>query len=491
VFQNVEDAAFFVAHGITPAGRVRVVPGSGVRTDVFDPGRVPAADRQRRRRELGIGPAEIVVTMVSRVIRSKGVPEFGAAAARVRGGHPAVRFLLVGPDDPDSRDRLTAGELRTLRDRVTWPGPTADVRVVLAITDVFVLPSAYREGVPRVLLEAAAMALPIVTTAMPGCSAVVEEGANGFLVPTGDTAALAVAVSRLVASPGLRARFGAASRQRAVERFDLQVVAAQMRALYGEALAEGGTRPVGRAGAPAGTRALDICLAGLGLLLTWPLILLGAVAVKLTSPGPALYRARRAGVHGHSFDMLKLRTMRVGGDAPDRRITAVRDPRVTPVGRVLRRLKVDELPQLWNVLRGDMSVVGPRPEACDIVARHYTPEQRRVLAARPGIASPVDIDWYPDLTYHDPPPPGVPIQEHYLRRHMPLQVAEALRYLERRTVLTDLAVIARAAACILLRAWRLPPRRSLPSAPAARTGARDVGSPAAGTAGGAVQEQRS
>ena len=207
-----------------------------------------------------------------------------------------------------------------------------------------------------------------------------------------------------------------------------------------------------------GKRCLDAGLACLALLASGPLIAVGAALVKLTSPGPAFYRARRAGLQGRPFDVLKLRTMSVGSDTPDRRITAVGDDRITSVGRILRRTKVDELPQLWNVLVGEMSIVGPRPEAIDIVERDYTAEQLRTLEVRPGLTSPAVVRWYPDLTYHDPPPPGVSIQEHFLKRHMPAQLGEGLRYADRYDFWTDLLVIARTALCIGVHSW-IPPRR--------------------------------
>jgi lipopolysaccharide/colanic/teichoic acid biosynthesis glycosyltransferase len=212
-------------------------------------------------------------------------------------------------------------------------------------------------------------------------------------------------------------------------------------------------------------RTFDIAVAVCALLVTWPLILIAALLVKLTSSGPAIYRARRAGLGGQPFDMFKLRTLRVGLDTTDRRVTEVNDERVTTVGRFLRKGKIDELPQFWNVLKGDMSIVGPRPEDWDIVQRYYSREQRRLLAVRPGIASPVDVIWYPDMTYHDPPPLGVPIQEYYLRRHMPIQVAEALRYVEHQSLWLDLKVIARLIYCVLVHSWLLPKPRPLPVEP--------------------------
>lgn len=209
-------------------------------------------------------------------------------------------------------------------------------------------------------------------------------------------------------------------------------------------------------------RLFDIIVASGTLLAVFPLIAIGALAVKITSPGPAFYRAKRAGLGGRQFDMYKLRTMHNGKDSRDRKITAVHDDRITPVGKLLRKTKIDELPQLWNILRGEMSVVGPRPEEWDIVDRYYTPEQRLILETRPGIACPVDVRWYPDLTYHDPPPPGISIQEWYLRRHLPAQVAEGVHYVKQQSLLLDLEVIGRMVICVLVYSWLPPKKRPLP-----------------------------
>jgi lipopolysaccharide/colanic/teichoic acid biosynthesis glycosyltransferase len=132
-------------------------------------------------------------------------------------------------------------------------------------------------------------------------------------------------------------------------------------------------------------RAFDIAGATFGLLLTSPFLLLAALAVKLEDRGPVLYRQRRVGKDGSDFELLKLRTMVVGaerlgaGHAVDRG-----DARITKVGRVLRRTSVDELPQLWNVVRGEMSLIGPRPTLRYQVER-YTPRQARRLEVNPGI----------------------------------------------------------------------------------------------------------
>jgi glycosyltransferase involved in cell wall biosynthesis len=238
VFQNPDDARVFVERGLVRPERVVLVPGSGVRTDELDPKRYDAAQRAGLRSALGFSADDVVAIMVTRVIRSKGVLELLAAARALRATEPRARFLLVGAHEPESMDRLSEPELRALAAELVWVGQRDDVPALLAAADLMVFPSAYGEGIPRVLLEAAAMALPIVTTDAPGCREVVEPGCNGFRIPIGDGPALTEAVARLVDDAELRRRFGAAGRARALARFDLAVVAERTRALYQELLSK-------------------------------------------------------------------------------------------------------------------------------------------------------------------------------------------------------------------------------------------------------------
>lgn len=132
-------------------------------------------------------------------------------------------------------------------------------------------------------------------------------------------------------------------------------------------------------------RAADVAVAGTALVLVSPVLALAALAVKLTSRGPVLYRQTRVGRDGADFELLKLRTMIEGAETMGAGFAVDRgDPRITPVGRALRRLSLDELPQLWNVVRGDMSVIGPRPTLRYQVEK-YTPRQLRRLEVKPGI----------------------------------------------------------------------------------------------------------
>jgi lipopolysaccharide/colanic/teichoic acid biosynthesis glycosyltransferase len=132
-------------------------------------------------------------------------------------------------------------------------------------------------------------------------------------------------------------------------------------------------------------RAADVALASFGLVLASPFIAAAAIAVKLQDGGPILYRQRRVGKGGAEFELLKVRTMVEGAETIGAGYAVDRgDPRITRTGRILRRLSIDELPQLWNVVRGDMSVIGPRPTLSYQVER-YTPRQRRRLEVKPGI----------------------------------------------------------------------------------------------------------
>jgi lipopolysaccharide/colanic/teichoic acid biosynthesis glycosyltransferase len=151
-------------------------------------------------------------------------------------------------------------------------------------------------------------------------------------------------------------------------------------------------------------RAFDLCVSAAALLALAPLLAVIAAAVRISSPGPALYRSQRLGAGGRPFEMLKFRTMMV--NSPDLRnedgstYSGADDPRTTPLGRRLRRTSLDELPQLWNVLRGDMSLVGPRPDLPDQI-RHYSGRDSRRLDVRPGMTGLAQTSGRNDLTWKE------------------------------------------------------------------------------------------
>ena len=150
-------------------------------------------------------------------------------------------------------------------------------------------------------------------------------------------------------------------------------------------------------------RVLDIVISLLGLLILWPLLLLAMLAVVIEDPGPALFKQKRLGYHGREFTMLKLRSMRVNAEHTGSGVYSGKDdPRVTKVGRFLRKTSLDELPQLINLLRGDMSLIGPRPPLTyhPWTIDKYTPEQRRMFDVRPGITGWAQTHGRKDVEWH-------------------------------------------------------------------------------------------
>lgn len=150
-------------------------------------------------------------------------------------------------------------------------------------------------------------------------------------------------------------------------------------------------------------RLLDFLLALIGLLLIWPILLLAMLAVVIEDPGPALFRQKRLGFHGREFTMLKLRSMRVNAEHTGSGVYSGKDdPRVTKVGRFLRKTSIDELPQLINLLKGDMSLIGPRPPLTyhPWPISQYTDEQRRMFDVRPGITGWAQTHGRKDVEWH-------------------------------------------------------------------------------------------
>lgn len=185
-------------------------------------------------------------------------------------------------------------------------------------------------------------------------------------------------------------------------------------------------------------RAVDLVVAAIALPVAAPLCVLLALAIRLDSPGNPLYGGRRVGKDGSLFRMWKFRTMVANADRVGPGITGKRDARVTRIGAVLRKTKLDELPQLINLLTGELTLVGPRAEVPDIVAR-FTAEQRAVLAVKPGITGPGQIYYTTDQA--DAIPEGVAADDYYVEHLLGPKLALDLDYMRTRTVGSDVKMV--------------------------------------------------
>lgn len=210
-FQNPDDLELFMNAGVVDRSKTVLVPGSGVDTEHFAPGEATPEDNH--------------FLLVSRMLWDKGIGLYVEAARRLKKRYPQARFTLLGPLD-DNPNAIPAKTLEkwNLEGAAEYLGPADDIRPYLAKCSVYVLPSQYREGIPRTSLESISMGKPIITTDMPGCRETVIPGVNGFMIPPGDLDALVNAMEMFLSNPSLAAEMGVESRKLALRNFRVEVV---------------------------------------------------------------------------------------------------------------------------------------------------------------------------------------------------------------------------------------------------------------------------
>lgn len=226
-FQNRDDMALFIASRMIEPARARLLPGSGIDLDKFVPIEVPAQD-----------DAIFRFLLIARLLWDKGIGEYVEAARIVRSQVPSARFQLLGFLDVENRTAVSRPDVEgwVAEGLIEYLGQSDDVRPAIAAADCIVLPS-YREGLPRVLLEGAAMAKPLIATDVPGCRDVVDDGSNGFLCEVRSAASLAAAMLKMVAlDPGARAQMGTAARAKAESQFSERIPVERYLAAIDEAL---------------------------------------------------------------------------------------------------------------------------------------------------------------------------------------------------------------------------------------------------------------
>jgi lipopolysaccharide/colanic/teichoic acid biosynthesis glycosyltransferase len=379
-----------------------VVFGSGSSNGVdiarFTPTLDSTEQAEELRHELGIPAQAPVLGFVGRLTCDKGIVELVEAFVRLADRYRDLRLLLVGrfedgdPLPPDTRRHLQThdrvivaghrkrgGEQSADQRRDDWL--VADAAPYYPLIDVFVLPS-HREGLPNVVLEAQAAGKPVVAARATGVVDVVTDGETGLLVPTGDAASLSDAVARLLDDKDLARRLARAGQTRVRREFRQEQV---WEALYQEYLALLRRHDLSLQHAmprQVSKRVLDAVISSAALVFLSPLLTLVALTVWACMGRPILFRQMRPGHRAKPFTLLKFRTLTDECDSEGNLLPDI--DRLTPLGRFLRRWSLDELPQLWNVVKGDMSLVGPRPLLMEYLEK-YTPEQARRHDVRPGL----------------------------------------------------------------------------------------------------------
>lgn len=381
-----------ISLGLVPASKASVLGNGsgGVDLDRFSATNRESTEIRVLREELGIPLNAPVIGFVGRFVKDKGIRQLIEAFQVLKRTRPALHLLLVGdfepgdPVEPEVR-RYIESERAIIR-----PGFVSDTAPYYRLMDVLALPT-YREGFPGVPLEAQASGVPVVTTTATGAVDSIIDGVTGSLVPVGDTNSLTAAVGKLLNDPELRARMGKAGREHMEQDFHPEVIWDALIHLYRNLMEEklGSSQMPCKNEISWAKRTFDVVLAAAAIVLLSPLLAAVALLIRFRFGSPVLFRQERAGLFGSRFECLKFRTMTDARDANGQLLPDA--DRLTPFGRFLRSTSFDELPELINVIRGEMSLVGPRPLLAKYLER-YSSEQMRRHNVRPGITGCAQIN---------------------------------------------------------------------------------------------------
>lgn len=223
IFQNLDDKQYFEKHQLIDTKKSVLVRGSGVDPDDLLLNTPTTESLNELRRNLNL-EGKFTIVMVSRLVKNKGVVNYLEASRIVKRSLPNCHFLLVGPQSSEGSQAVPLKIIRQYSDSVDWLGLRNDVSAILSLCDIFVLPTYYREGVPRVLLEAGLKEVPLITTDMPGCRDVVIDGYDGLLIPPKDSLALAKAIIKLASDQDMRISMGANAKSYVEKNFLLSSV---------------------------------------------------------------------------------------------------------------------------------------------------------------------------------------------------------------------------------------------------------------------------
>jgi lipopolysaccharide/colanic/teichoic acid biosynthesis glycosyltransferase/glycosyltransferase involved in cell wall biosynthesis len=393
IFVNQKDRDWAFRLKIGPEQKFRVAY-NGIDVQKIDCLKQSPGQASSLRQELGLAPDTILLSFTGRLSTQKNP---GLLIDVLSLLPPNFVILLIGDCLGQYRDVLQAQVKQLdLGKRVIFMGFRSDVIPLIKATDIFVLPSLW-EGLSISLLEAMAAGLPVVATDIKGNNEMIQSGKNGLLFRPQDKQDFADKILSLIDNQGkinsYAQQLAQAGKTTVKTKFSAENFLAKNLQVYDELI-----NAKSDLSAPelfsaehkkySVKRTFDLAVATPSFLITLPILLIIGIAVKLNSRGPLIFRQIRAGKDGKPFTLLKFRTMK--HLCPDWRnhdgstYNSATDPRLTKIGKFLRNFSLDELPELWNVIKGDMSMVGPRPDVIDQL-RFYSNDDLRRLRVFPGI----------------------------------------------------------------------------------------------------------
>jgi len=330
------------------------------------------------------------------------------AAKLIEASDPRVQIILVGGGIEVERLRALAAEIGTMSVRIMPRMPQSEIGNLLSAADLLLVhrkdEPLFRITVPSNTQFYLAVGKPILMGIRGDAAGLIERAGAGVVVEPENASALASAVLDLARRPPHElAAMGARGREFYARELSADVGVGRTLAVLDSAVAA-------RKRGSIVKRMFDVAVAGAALVILIPVILITAAVLRLNLGSPVLFRQTRAGLYGKPFCLYKLRTMSDARDSGGRPLPD--GERLTPMSRLVRRLSLDELPQLWNVLRGDMSLVGPRPLLMAYLDR-YTPEQARRHEVRPGITGWAQVNGRNDISWED----KLELDVWYVRNH--------------------------------------------------------------------------
>jgi colanic acid biosynthesis glycosyl transferase WcaI len=440
----------FIEHRHIPRQRMTFLP-NGADVDVLRPLPYDRALAER----LGV-TGRTVFTYAGTHAHYQGL-EVIVEAAKQLVHRPDIVILMVGQGPMRQRLIEMAAEAG-LSNIVFRDSPFDETPGLMSITYASLVTLRDMPAARKMRLSKAipplACGVPVIYAGLGETADILVQERCGMQVPPENAGELARAIEHLADDPDTRREMGSSGRALAEREFSWRTLVANWIGQVEHIMStDASSAPTDTSAneRPGLPRSVDAALSAAVLVLCSPVLAVIALLIAATSPGPVLFRHTRIGQRGGAFTLLKFRTMYVGAGGPA--VTRGGDPRVTPVGRFLRQTKLDEIPQLWNVLRGDMALVGPRPEAAEYVDVSDV-RWREVLRARPGVTDPMTLRLRNEESLLARVTGD---HEHFYRQHLvPFKLAGYSQYLSQRTWRTDLRVLG-ATVLAVIASGHVPP----------------------------------